>query len=109
MNRFNLPKDKFDKLVRESKRLQPTKCNCEQGSVSVNIHYAFCGPVGVRCECRGCGRVGELQQITEFIGTEGCGGTPVTQRSLIKGIKKAVKQWDAAMAVYNDKKEDKAK
>ena len=94
---FVLPKEKFNKLIKQERKLEPVRCNCGS-SASVKIHYAFYGPVGVRVECNRCKRVGDLQNITEFISTEGSLGTPVTERSLIRGIKSATKAWSIALA-----------
>ena len=91
-NKFNLSQEKFNKLIKQSEKLHPKRCKCG-GSASIKIHFAFYGPVGVRIECNHCERVGEMARITEFIGTEDKAGTPVTEKSLMKGIKIAVKLW----------------
>ena len=100
-NRFNLSREKFEKLTQQARKLEPVRCNCNY-SASVKIHYAFYGPVGVRVECNKCSRVGPMQMITEAIATTDNGGsigTPVTERSLMKGIKSAVRDWDRYLAI----------
>lgn len=101
-NRFNLTSKDFNKLKAQEKRLRPRGCSCGSNSVSVRVYYAFYGPAGVRCECAECGRAGVLQNITEAVGTEISFGTPVTYRSLIKGVKKAVADWNEL--ICNNKK-----
>ena len=91
--RLNLSQRSFKALLRQSKSLEPKQC-CWGSVVSTRIYWAFYGPIGVRCQCENCGRYGEMQRITEYIGTEGAIGTPVTERSLIHGIRRAVISWN---------------
>ena len=91
--RLGLSQKQFNSIIKRSQRLSPRQC-CEGGVVSIRIYRAFYGPVGVRCECDKCGRYGEMQTITEFITSGERAGTPVTERSLIRGIRKAVRSWN---------------
>ena len=98
-DKFNMSKKKFNELLAQAKKLNPVRCNCGHPA-SVKIHFAFYGPVGVRCECNKCERVGPMQSITTAIGTHEDGdkfATPVTERSLIKGIKSATRAWNIAL------------
>ena len=96
ISKLNLPAEKFNKIVRQSRRLTPRRCVCGS-SASVKIHFAFYGPVGVRVECNACNRSGEMQRITEPIGTENKFGTPITEKALMKGIKNAIVLWNNTM------------
>ncbi len=91
--KLNLSERRFKTILHQSARLKPQQC-CDGSVVSIRIYWAFYGPVGVRCECERCGNYGETQHITEFIGSDNCFGTPVTERSLIQGIRNAVSSWN---------------
>ena len=91
--RLDLSRNQFNSIIKRSQRLSPRQC-CEGGVVSIRIYRAIYGPVGVRCECDKCGRCGEMHSITDYISTGNTIGTPVTERSIIRGIRKAVRSWN---------------
>ena len=102
---LNVERKKYERIVRAGKKLQPKNCVCGSVGVLVNIHHAICGPMGVRCECPSCGLKGTLHSINDFISCEDGFATPITPRSLARGVKKAVKEWEILII----KKKTKAK
>ena len=94
-----MSREKFNELLQQDKKLNPVRCNCGHPA-SVKIYFAFYGSVGVRCECNKCERVGPMKSITTAIGTHEDGdtcATPVTEQSLIKGIKSTTRAWNIAL------------
>lgn len=58
--------EKFNALVKQSERLQPRTCKCGYAP-QVKVHYAFCGPTGVKIECERCKRKSGIHGISEVI------------------------------------------
>ena len=69
---------------------------CKICGRSGNIHIlmpAF-GKVGAYVECSGCGRKTQIYSIHTFLFSKRFLATPVTDDSLLQGIKEAINEWN---------------
>ena len=104
---LNVERKKYERIVRASRKLQPRSCVCGSVGVLVTIHHAIYGTMGVRCECASCGLKGTLHSINDCVACEDGIATPITPRSLARGVKNAVKEWEYLMIEYRQMKKRK--
>ena len=86
-------RDKYEKIIKRSKKLQPKCCKCG-GQVTVSVIFPSYGSVGARCECTKCKLSGSFHSITELVKCADGIATPITEKSFVDGIKRAIKEWD---------------
>ena len=86
--------NEFDKIIKN--RIDTRLCKKCGSGCTIRVEFAAYGPTGAWCKCKNelCGAKTKMQGISEYITTADRCATPVTQKSLIKGIKKAIKQWN---------------
>ena len=90
-----LSKQRFDKIIDESIKLNKCK-RCGHGGIGdIIVKLPWYGRVGASIKCRHCGYETKIYGISCTIFDDNRIGTPITYKSLMSGIKKAVAEWNS--------------
>lgn len=104
-----LTRELFDKVMSRSVRLNVCRyCN---SSPDIVVHMPWYGREGAMVKCPHCGAETPIHGISECLTSGKTLGTPILYGSMIKGIKKAVADWNNGLYGYSEhgKKELKDK
>ena len=91
---LNIRRGKFDKLIRQGRNYH-IQHYCRCGSSVEIVMPFFYGTAGfVQVRCPKCGRKGKRHHIHELIKSGSRNGTPTTDRSLARGIRETIFEWN---------------
>lgn len=91
----SVSENKIDVLVSKSIKLNP--CECGNGHGEIVIMIPWYGATGAKCRCSNCGRETKVYGISTTLISDTRIATPIIDRSLIKGIRNAVNDWNKRM------------
>ena len=96
-----LTRELFDKVMSRSVRLNVCKyCNANP---NITVQMPWYGRLGAMVKCPHCGAETPIHGISECLSSGKTLGTPILYGSMIKGIKKAVADWNNGLYGYREK------
>lgn len=88
---FKVPRFYFNHQIRQGVKVN--ECALCGQSPKITVNYPLYGRTGAEVVCR-CGNASKIQSISTVMFCGASIGTPITYKSISRGIEKAVKVWN---------------